>query len=296
MIYITIILVSSGLFLIIYSFFISSDKKSPGKRINKRKKSKLIKKKKISASGLKNSRKPAVTEPEEPRNHETVNDIEQKKIECESIETGSSENEKTDSEKQPEAAEDQKEITEIDAVNIETEKTETAPVTEKETTPEITAEEKPVEKEQTIEPENSDEALIDDTEIKEELVSSKTETEVTEDHIYNSFATILFEDTSSIFDYQNNSSIIDITLKEYEKIKRKGKGTLEIAGNGINFTTDNKNYRFDFHRIEKITMGEKYLAILVKKSNTVRLFILGDNAETAEYFIKSYNEYTRGRK
>ena len=109
-----------------------------------------------------------------------------------------------------------------------------------------------------------------------------------------SYSAILYEDSSNIFDYDNRNSIIDSTLKEYEKIKRIGKGLLELKDNCICFTAENKIYRYDFHRVGKIRGGNNYIALFLKKSRSAGLFILDKDSSIGIKLERIFSDYSRG--
>ncbi|MFH0977230.1 MAG: hypothetical protein V1874_15730 [Spirochaetota bacterium] len=89
---------------------------------------------------------------------------------------------------------------------------------------------------------------------------------------------VLYEDSSSIINYNNNDSIIDSTLEEYKKIKRIGPGNIEILNDGINFRAGKKLYRFDFRRIANIKSGNNFIVLFIKGSNVLRLFLFKKDA------------------
>lgn len=104
---------------------------------------------------------------------------------------------------------------------------------------------------------------------------------------------VLYEDSSSIFDYENNNSIIDSSLSEYQKIKRIGKGKLEVTDSSVNFTIENSSFRYDYHRIEGIKTGDNYIALFIKASDAVRLFIFENENRSGMDLKRSYNNYAK---
>jgi hypothetical protein len=98
---------------------------------------------------------------------------------------------------------------------------------------------------------------------------------------------VMFEDRSGVIDYESGEGIIDPGMGGYKKIKRVGRGELSLDMDGINFHVDGRLYRFDFHRIGKIYTGENYLAIPLKGSGAVRLFIF----EKGDTFIDKISGY-----
>ncbi len=107
---------------------------------------------------------------------------------------------------------------------------------------------------------------------------------------------VLYEDSSNIFDYDNNKSIIDSTLKEYSKIKRIGKGRVEIKNNGVNFNIEKKFYRFDLHQVEKIISGKNYFCLFMKKNNIARLFLFNEDTPLGFEVERILKNYSRENK
>lgn len=104
---------------------------------------------------------------------------------------------------------------------------------------------------------------------------------------------VLYEDSSRIIDYERSENTIDPTLKEYQKIKRLGKGDIELAKEGINFYIGKKFFRFDYHRIKDLKVGDNFIALFLKGSDVVRLFIFHGGAAVQSEIKKSYQDYLR---
>jgi hypothetical protein len=103
---------------------------------------------------------------------------------------------------------------------------------------------------------------------------------------------VMYEDASNIIDYNNNDSIIDSTLKEYNKIKRVGAGNLEFTNDGINFRVGKKLYRFDFRRITDIKSGGNFIVLMMKGSSILKLFLFKKDNLLSERIKKVYNKYS----
>ena len=98
----------------------------------------------------------------------------------------------------------------------------------------------------------------------------------------------LYEDASNIIDYENNDSIIDPGLSEYEKIKRIGEGSIELLKSGINFRTGKKLFRFDYHRVSDVKKGKNYFVLQMKGSNKNRIFVFKNSALSSSKFNRFY--------
>lgn len=103
---------------------------------------------------------------------------------------------------------------------------------------------------------------------------------------------VLFEDTSDIIDYETNENTIDPTLNAYKNIKRIGRGRLETAKEGINFYIEKKFFRYDYHRVHDLKYGDNYVALSLKGSSAVKLFLY-DDERVKTNINKSYQEYIR---
>jgi hypothetical protein len=109
----------------------------------------------------------------------------------------------------------------------------------------------------------------------------------------NSYHATLYEDSSNIIDYDKSENKIDPTLKEYRNIKRVGKGDIELAKEGINFYVGKKFFRFDYYRIRDLKIGEKFIAVFLKGSNVVRVFIFDKISGIQSDIKRSYQDYLR---
>jgi hypothetical protein len=104
---------------------------------------------------------------------------------------------------------------------------------------------------------------------------------------------VLYEDSSRIIDYERSENTIDPTLKEYQKIKRVGRGDIELVKEGINFYIGKKFFRFDYHRIKDLKVGDNFIALFLKGSDVVRLFIFNEGAAVQSEIKRSYQDYLR---
>lgn len=104
---------------------------------------------------------------------------------------------------------------------------------------------------------------------------------------------VLFEDSSNIIDYENSQTVIDPTLSEYKNLKRIGRGRLEIAREGINFFVGKSFFRFDFYKIENAMAGKNFIAIFLKGSGVVRLFLFENDILEKTRIKKDLEKYLR---
>ena len=104
---------------------------------------------------------------------------------------------------------------------------------------------------------------------------------------------VMFDDRSNIIDYESGEGIIDPTFAKYKSIKRIGKGRLEADSDGLNFFLGEKLYRFDFHKVYDIWSGGDYIALPLKGTSNVKLFLMenpGGFPETVEQYFKEYEK------
>jgi hypothetical protein len=104
---------------------------------------------------------------------------------------------------------------------------------------------------------------------------------------------VLFEDSSHIIDYGNESGSIDPSLEGYKNIKRIGNGKLTIEKGGITFFMGKKLYRYDFHRIRDLKPGNRHLALFLHGSGNVKLFIVDPGSGIINAVSDAYQEYLR---
>jgi hypothetical protein len=106
-----------------------------------------------------------------------------------------------------------------------------------------------------------------------------------------SLSFVLFDDRSSVIDYRNGFGSIDPSLKEYKNIKRMGNGRFLLDREGINFYMENKQFRFDFYRINEMVSGNNYIAAFIKGSQAVKLFVVENETELIERVQLKFHEY-----
>lgn len=83
---------------------------------------------------------------------------------------------------------------------------------------------------------------------------------------------VLFEDSTGAVDYSKFSIPLDLDA-DYSGFKRIGPGDFSVDAGGINFISDKKLYRFDFHRIREIKTGSNYLVMIPSSDTAAKLFI-----------------------
>jgi len=105
---------------------------------------------------------------------------------------------------------------------------------------------------------------------------------------------IMFDDRSNIIDYESGVGVIDSTFSKYKSIKRIGRGKIESDYDGVNFYLDEKLYRFDFHKVYDIWSGSNYIALPLKGSSTVKLFIIENSAGFPDKVEANFKEYEKG--
>ncbi len=142
--------------------------------------------------------------------------------------------------------------------------------------------------------EKPDMAFVDidrDVDTYVDTIVRKDEDALADDSIPGISWGALYEDSSNLIDYNMHDSIIDSTLKGYEKIKRLGEGTIEILENGINFKTGNRFFRFDFHRMADFKKGSNFLMLSMKGSNVSRLFLFKEGSPVNAKFDQVYKHF-----
>jgi hypothetical protein len=110
----------------------------------------------------------------------------------------------------------------------------------------------------------------------------------------NSVSAVMFDDRSNIIDYESGGSMIDSTFTKYKSIKRIGKGQLETDSDGLNFFLDEKLYRFDFYKVYDIWSGSNFVALPLKGSSTVKLFLIENPEGFPERVEENFKEYEKG--
>jgi len=110
-------------------------------------------------------------------------------------------------------------------------------------------------------------------------------------HAQDGLNAVLYEDSSHIIDYETGSNVIDSSLGEYKKLKRIGKGKIEVIKEGINFFIGKSFYRFDFYKIDRVKIGENYMALFLKGSSVVRLVLFDETESGIRSIITSIENY-----
>jgi len=104
---------------------------------------------------------------------------------------------------------------------------------------------------------------------------------------------VLYEDSSHVIDYNNETGVIDSGLEGYNNIKRIGSGELAVEKGGISFSIGKKLYRYDFHRVRDIKTGDKHLALFLHGSDAVKLFIFDAGSDRIAATHAAYKDYLR---
>lgn len=108
----------------------------------------------------------------------------------------------------------------------------------------------------------------------------------------NNVYAVLFNDYSGDLEYDGSDNAIDPTFSKYSALKRVGRGMVAVVKDGINFKLDKNLYRFDFHRIRDIQGGDNYIAVNLKGSHTVRLFLI-ENDDYKMKIIRDFADFCR---
>lgn len=104
---------------------------------------------------------------------------------------------------------------------------------------------------------------------------------------------VLYEDSSKVIDYSSESGIIDPSLEKYRKIRRLGSGHVVVEKDGVSFYMGKKMYRYDFHRVRDVIVGERHIALFVGGSESVKLFICETSGEPLMAVRDAYRESVR---
>ncbi|MCX7678207.1 MAG: hypothetical protein N2316_03220 [Spirochaetes bacterium] len=117
--------------------------------------------------------------------------------------------------------------------------------------------------------------------------------EKTQEYSANKFSAVLYYDSSGVVDYESGKSSIDPTFKKYSKLKRIGSGYVSVFSDAIHFQMRKKLFRFEFYLIEKIVQGDNYVAIFLKGSDEVRLFIFKRGSNVEKNIAREFVEYKK---
>jgi hypothetical protein len=93
---------------------------------------------------------------------------------------------------------------------------------------------------------------------------------------------VLYEDASGVVNYAGGDNTIDPTLNEYKKMKRIGRGRIEVVKEGINFYIGRKLFRYDFFKVDRLKLGDNFIALQLRGSSVVRLILF----EKTDFFNK----------
>jgi hypothetical protein len=105
---------------------------------------------------------------------------------------------------------------------------------------------------------------------------------------------VLYEDDSKAVDYGAGHGVAEPSVEEYRHIRRIGSGEFSVEKGGISFSTGRKLYRYDFHRIRDLKIGEGHCSLFLDGSDTVRLFIFDTPADRIGAIRAAYMEYRGG--
>lgn len=111
---------------------------------------------------------------------------------------------------------------------------------------------------------------------------------------YGGVSAILFDDRSDMINYDSGSASIDYSIEGYKNIKRIGSGNLSVDRDGLSFYLGDSLYRFDFHRIFDVWGGDNFIALSLKGSGTVKLFLLERGDGLPEKAKTYFQEYAKG--
>jgi len=101
---------------------------------------------------------------------------------------------------------------------------------------------------------------------------------------------VLFDDSSSVIDYDSSTGIIDPSLEKYKSIKRIGSGSFIVEKEGVSFYVDTKLHRIDFYKISRIKTGDNYLALFTSGGGSVKLFLFANNSQILD-FEEKFEDY-----
>ncbi len=104
---------------------------------------------------------------------------------------------------------------------------------------------------------------------------------------------VLYEDASGLVDYENGESSIDPSLEAYNKLKRLGSGEVEIAAESLIIRIGKAVHRFDFYKVQDYRIGDNYIALYLKGSRAVRLFLVDANPDLRFTMQAAVEDYFR---
>jgi hypothetical protein len=104
---------------------------------------------------------------------------------------------------------------------------------------------------------------------------------------------VLYEDASGLVDYEGGESTIDPSLEAYRDLRRVGSGGVEIASEGLIVRIGKAVHRFDFYKVRDYRIGDNYIALYLKGSRAVRLFLMDDNPDLRFEIQAAVEDYFR---
>ncbi len=105
---------------------------------------------------------------------------------------------------------------------------------------------------------------------------------------------VLFDDASNIINYDNGEAVIDSSASAYNRIKRVGDGKVKVDGDGVTMDIGGRLYRFDFHRIYDVWSGKNFVALPMKNSKSVKLFLVKSGQNLPELMENSFSDFNKG--
>jgi len=105
----------------------------------------------------------------------------------------------------------------------------------------------------------------------------------------------LYDDRTGNIDYRKLKNVVAPLDGLYKNMKRIGKGHLLLDEDGLSFYMDGRLYRIDFHKIEDLFAGDDYIALPLKGSDSVKLFLLEGNSDFPSQAFKNFQEYLKAQ-
>ncbi len=156
-----------------------------------------------------------------------------------------------------------------------------------------------------VEEPNADDGIIgvvpaveDDRETAETAINTagKKRTENGESRYPELPDVTLFDDRSGKMNYGDPGMSIRENTLSFNEIKRVGSGVFELERQGINFRKNNKFFRFDFHRIDTLQRGERFIALSLKGSGPVKLFLFNNSFSYIDRVEEEFRKYQEGKQ
>jgi len=134
-----------------------------------------------------------------------------------------------------------------------------------------------------------EELIPDSGPLRHEFIESEAFADERDDRIY----AVLYDDKTGSIDYKKLKNIVAPSEALYKNMKRLGKGELRLDEDGLSFHMDSRLYRFDFYKIADLFVGDDYLALPLKESNSVKLFLIEGNNTFATQVLENFREYLK---